>query len=125
MGFMLARDLVTIFASSFLGGVAEVVVFSAAYSYASKLIPPEKRGKQFALFNATFFLSWGVAGTLIAGPTVDLLARSGASLDFSYRMAFVSAAVLVGIGIAVLLLAYRTQRIHREQWGKSKSLRKT
>jgi MFS family permease len=107
LGFMLARELGTIFASSFLGGVAEVVIYSASYSYASKLIPPEKRGKQFALFNATFFLSWGLAGTFFAGPVADLLIRIGKPQIFSYQMSFLSAAILVFVGIFILLYAFK------------------
>jgi hypothetical protein len=50
------------------------------------------------------FLSWGVAGTLIAGPIVDSLIRSGTGQVFAYRMSFLSAAVLVVVGMVVLTL---------------------
>jgi len=105
-GFILAKSLTAIFVSNFLGGISDVVIFSSSYSFASKLIPPEHRGKQFALFNATFFLSWGVAGTFIAGPIVDLLVKAGRTQVFSYKMSFLSAAILVLIGILILLYAY-------------------
>ena len=103
LGFMLGTTLIIIFISNFLGGISMVIILASAYSYVSRLIPPEKRGKQFALFNATFFLSWGVAGTLIAGPVVDLLIRSGADQIFSYQMSFLSAALLVIIGIIIFV----------------------
>lgn len=115
LGFVLARGLALIFASNFIAGISEVIIFAASYTYASKLIPPEARGKQFALYNATFFLSWGIAGTFIAGPIVDLLASSGAPLDLSYRMAFLSAAVLVCIGVVILFIAYRTRGAGRSK----------
>jgi MFS family permease len=117
LGFVCAERLEVIFISNFLAGVSEVIIFAASYTYASRLIPAEKRGKQFALFNATFFLSWGIAATFIAGPIVDLLSRAGASQDFSYRMAFLSAAMLVFIGVFVLLIAYRTQRADKHGKG--------
>jgi MFS family permease len=107
LGFALARTLPVIFASNFLVGVSMVVVLASSYSYASKLIPPVQRGKQFALFNATFFLSWGVGATFIAGPIVDLLVKSGATQIFSYKMSFVVSAVLVLIGIFILLFVRR------------------
>jgi predicted MFS family arabinose efflux permease len=110
LGFVFAQDLVIIFITNFLGGISLVVILSSAYSYASRLIPPEQRGKQFALFNATFFLSWGVAGTLIAGPIVDLLLKSGASQIFAYKMSFLSAAILVLIGIFAFVLVDRKAR---------------
>jgi len=113
LGFMLGQTLQIIFFSNFLAGVSEVIILAASYSYASKLIPPEHRGKQFALFNATFFLSWGVAGTLIAGPLVDLLIKSGSTQVFAYRMAFLSSTILVAIGIFILLFAFRIKKQYK------------
>lgn len=110
VGFVLATGLPVIFMSNFLAGVSMVVILSSSYSYASKLIPPLQRGKQFAWFNATFFLSWGVAGTLIAGPIIDLLTRAGASQVFAYRISFLSSAVLVVIGAIILFFADRMKR---------------
>jgi len=109
IGFALARVIPVIFASNFLNGLADVVILASSYSYASRLIPPLYRGRQFTLFNATMFLSWGVAGTLIGGPIVDLLLGSGAGEVFSYRMSFVSAAVLVVVGIVVLTFVNRME----------------
>jgi MFS family permease len=103
LGFVVARGLTLIFASNFLTGLADVVILASSYSYAARLIPALYRGRQFALFDATMFLSWGVAGTLIAGPLVDFLIRTGAGQGFSYRMGFLSAAALVVIGIIVLI----------------------
>ena len=113
LGFALARNLPTIFLSSLLGGVAQVTILATSYAYASKLIPPERRGKQFALFNATFFLSWGIPATLIVGPLVDKLIRLGFSGIFSYKMAFFTAAVLVIAGTFILVHAIR---LHRQKW---------
>ena len=112
LGFAAASTLVIIFISNFLAGVSMVVILSSAYSYASKLIPPEHRGRQFAWFNATFFLSWGVAGTLIAGPIVDLLIKTGTTEVFAYRISFLSSAVLVVIGAIILYFAdQKTRRL--------------
>ncbi len=110
LGFALAHLLGIIFVANFLNGVSEVVILASSYSYASKLIPPQQRGKQFALFNATFFLSWGVAGTLIAGPIADLLIILGATQAAAYRMSFLSSAVLVVIGLFLLFSANQIAR---------------
>jgi len=107
ISFALARNLATIFVSNFLSGASQVILLATSYSYASKLIPPEKRGRQFAMFDATRFLSWGIPATFIAGPLVDRLVESGASDIFSYQMAFVAAALLVTAGAFVLVLAVR------------------
>jgi MFS family permease len=107
LGFVVARHLGPVFVSNFLTGAGDVVILAASYSYASRLIPALYRGRQFALFDATMFLSWGVAGTLIAGPLVDSLMRSGASQEFSYRMAFLAAAAMVVVGVVVLAFVNR------------------
>ncbi|UCD06362.1 MAG: MFS transporter [candidate division WOR-3 bacterium] len=107
MGFAFASHLAVIFVSNLLAGVSMVVILAASYSYASRLIPPAHRGKQFAWFNATFFLSWGVAGTLIAGPLIDILLRTGASQVFAYRISFVSSAALVVVGLIILYTVER------------------
>jgi MFS family permease len=87
-----------------------VAVMSASYGYAARLIPPEKRGKQFALYNATLFLSWGLPGTFLTGPLVDLLSADGGNMEFAYRMAFVAAAALVAIGSVILMVNVRGDR---------------
>jgi len=102
--YIFAVNLPTVFVGEFLAGAARVIIMASSYSYAARLIPPEKRGRQFALFNATFFLSWGVPGTLITGPLTDYLIREGNTQLFSYQMAFVAAAGLLTIGSLVLLL---------------------
>lgn len=107
LGFVFSNSLSLIFPSNFLAGLSNVIIMASSYTYASRLIPPEHRAKQFALYSATFFLSWGAAATLIAGPIVDLLIRSGATQVLSYRMAFLSAAVLVLIGVIALLFVNR------------------
>jgi MFS family permease len=109
-GFVLAQNLATIYLSDFLGGTAMVIINASSYSYASKLIPPDKRGKQFAWFNATFFLSWGLPGTLMTGPLVDKLIAGGYSQIFSYRMSFALAAAMVIIGTVVLFLNFRMKK---------------
>lgn len=110
LGFALARNLATIFLSNFLAGACQVTILATSYSYASKLIPPERRGKQFAMFNATRFLSWGIPATFIAGPLVDKLIESGASAVFAYKVAFFVAAFLVISGICILVLAMRIKK---------------
>jgi MFS family permease len=109
LGFAFAGELPLVFVSNFLSGVAFVVIISSSYAYASRLIPAERRGRQFALFNATFFLSWGTAGTLVTGPVVDLLIRSGATQVFAYRVSFVTAAFLVGVGMTLLARVKRIE----------------
>lgn len=94
-------DIKMIYVAAFMRGVAEVTILSSSYAFASALIPPARRARLFGLFNATFFLSWGLAGTLIAGPITDMLIASGSTQVFAYRMSFVSAAVVNLAGLLV------------------------
>jgi len=104
-----ANNLALIYISNFLRGCSEVIVLASSYAFASVLIPPEKRARLFGIFNATFFLSWGISATFIAGPITDILMAYGASEVFSYQMAFVSSAIMTLIGFFIqgfLLFAY-------------------
>jgi len=107
LGFAFTGSLALVFVCNFLSGMAFVIIRSSSYAYASRLIPAASRGRQFALFNATFFLSWGTAGTLVTGPIVDLLVRSGSTQAYAYRVSFLAAAALVMVGIVVLALVSR------------------
>jgi len=100
-------DLGVIYISNFLRGCSEVIVLASSYAFVSVLIPPERRAKLFGIFNATYFLSWGIAGTFIAGPITDILMVYGAPEVFSYQMAFVAAAVMALIGFIIqVFLSY-------------------
>jgi len=110
LGYAFAPTLPFIFASDFMGGTAQVIVMSSSYAFASRLIPPELRARQFAWFNATFFLSWGVPGTLITGPLVDRLIASGAADTSAYQAAFMAGSVLVFVGAILLVLDIRLLR---------------
>ena len=60
---------------------------------------------------ATFFLSWGIAGTLIAGPIIDVMIASGAPEVLSYRVSFMAAAVMTSVGILIMAgLVFYTRR---------------
>ena len=90
-----------IYAASFLRGVGDGVIMAAAYPYASILIPPLKRGRLFAWFNGTYFLSFGLAGTLIAGPIVDGLIAAGRPQAIAYQASFAAAAGLTFFGLLI------------------------
>ena len=74
---------------------------ATSYTMASVLIPPEKRARLFALFNATFFLSWGLASTFIAGPIVDLLIQHDFAETTAYQVSFVVTAGITCIGLVL------------------------
>jgi MFS family permease len=102
-----------IYLASFLRGAADVAILASGYELASRFIPPSHRARRFAWFNATFFLSWGLPGTLLVGPLVDFLISIGYVESHAYRVSFVLAAGMVLAGLAVqagLLYTIRTGR---------------
>jgi MFS family permease len=102
-----APTLSWVFAAAAFKGAADASIGSSSYAFAASLIPPEKRGRWFAAYNATFFLSWGVSASFVTGPLIDGLMRRGAGDMAAYRAGFLSAALLVvlGLGLLVALLA--------------------
>jgi len=90
-----------IYLGSFLRGVADAAILASAYELASVFIPPEQRARRYAWFNATFFLSWGLPGTLIVGPLVDFLISHHYAEPNAYRVSFAFAAGLVLMGLVV------------------------
>jgi PPP family 3-phenylpropionic acid transporter len=93
--------------ASFLIGSSQVIIQSSSYSIVARMAPQEYRGRLFAYYNATFFLSWGIAATLVAGPVADFLIAGGLSDADAYRGSFIAALVLLAVGIVVLLLSFR------------------
>lgn len=94
-------DLAWITTANFLRGIGDAIIMAAAYEIASVYIPPKKRASWFAWFNTTFFLSWGLPGTLLVGPLVDYLIAAGHSEPWSYRASFAAAAALACAGLLV------------------------
>jgi len=93
--------------ASFLIGGSQVIIQASSYSIVARMAPEEYRGRLFAYYNATFFLSWGVAATLAAGPIADILIGQGLTNADAYRGSFVAAIILIAIGIAVSLYSFR------------------
>jgi MFS family permease len=103
-------SLPVIYLASFLRGIGDVVIMAAAYETASVFIPAAMRARRFAWFNATFFLSWGLPGTVIIGPLIDFLIAAGWSEPGAYRLAFTVASGMTFAGLTVqglLLLGKR------------------
>jgi len=104
-------DLKLIYLSNFLKGVSDVIIMASAYAVASSLIAAKTRGRFFGIFNATFFLSWGLAGTLIVGPAADLLMIRGIPEVLSYRISFVLAAGVTFLGLVLMIFLISSKRL--------------
>ncbi len=104
--------------SSFLIGASHVVIQSSSYSIVAHMAPEEFRGRLFAYYNATFFLSWGIAATLVTGPIADALIGVGFRNADAYRGSFVAAILLILLGIGVLAKSIRFMRRNPHFWSE-------
>ncbi|MBP7096260.1 MAG: MFS transporter [Spirochaetia bacterium] len=102
VSYAASPSLALLFPLSALKGVSEGLLGAASYAFAAALIPPEKRGRWFAAYNATFMLSWGLAATLVTGPVIDGLLAAGAGAVTAYRLGFLSSAFITLLGLALL-----------------------
>ncbi|MDX9899765.1 MAG: MFS transporter [Spirochaetia bacterium] len=112
---MLAPSMGIIYLAAVFKGISDACVASSSYAFASTLIPPEKRGRYFAYYNATFFLSWGLAATLFTGPLIDALMLTGTGPVMAYKAGLASGAGLMVLGLALLLallVSRKTRRFH-------------
>ncbi|OGP60870.1 MAG: hypothetical protein A2V65_10795 [Deltaproteobacteria bacterium RBG_13_49_15] len=107
-------NLKLIYLSNFLKGASDVIILASSYAVASALISPKTRARFFGIFNATFFLSWGLAGTLLVGPVADYLMAKGVPQDVSYRISFSFAAGVTFIGLILLAVLMSTSWFKRK-----------
>ncbi|MBL8965366.1 MAG: MFS transporter [Spirochaetaceae bacterium] len=108
LGHALAPSLGFVYAAAALKGLSDGSIAASSYAFASVLIPPEKRGRYFAAYNAAFLLSWGLSATLVTGPLIDALIGAGRAPFFAYRAGLLSSVLIMLLGLAllaVLLLA--------------------
>ncbi|MCK5239028.1 MAG: MFS transporter [Candidatus Thorarchaeota archaeon] len=104
---IISPSFALVIVASFLIGASHVVIESSSYSIVAEMAPAEYRGRLFAYYNATFFLSWGIAATFVAGPIADILIGAGSTNADAYRGSFIAAIILIAIGIAILVVSFR------------------
>lgn len=102
VSYAASPSLALLYPLSALKGVSEGLLAAASYAFAAALIPPEKRGRRFAAYNATFMLSWGLAATLVTGPVIDGLLAAGTGAMTAYRLGFLASAFITLLGLALL-----------------------
>lgn len=111
--FVISDNIMWIFVANFIRGAGDVIILAASYAMASILIPAAQRGRLFGYFNATLFLSWGVGGTLIAGPVADAVAFWGFPQAMAYKAAYLAglAMTLTGLGVQMVLVFIMMPRV--------------
>ena len=95
-----APHIIIFFIYMALRGFSRVWIQTTAYSMVNRGVPLEKRGKMMGFFNATFYLSWGLGGTIITGPIADAIVYSNLITILVYMIFFL---VIIGIWIFLLI----------------------
>lgn len=95
----------SLIAAAFIGA-SMVIINASSYAVAAHLIPAEYRGRLFAYYNATFFLSWGLGATFFTAPIADYLINRGSSDADAYRASFIAAILMTVVGLFVLFYSY-------------------
>ena len=93
-----------IYLVSVIRGASTAIIIATAYAFVSSLIPKERRGRSFGLYNATLYLSFGIPGTFITGPIVDYLTKIGWVETTAFRTSFLAAALMIALGILIQYL---------------------
>ncbi|MCX8059074.1 MAG: MFS transporter [Spirochaetes bacterium] len=102
--YVFSKKVIFIFLANLLNGISENIISSTSYTIVSKIIPYNRRGKLFGYYNSTFFLSWGVASTILIAPIADIIIKSGKSDIHGYKGAFMCSIFLLFIGIIIFII---------------------
>jgi len=106
MALPFAPHIVFIFIYMACRGFTRVWVQTTSYSMVNRVVPLEKRGKMMGYFNATFYLSWGLGGTIITGPIADSIV----SRNITILAIYASLAILF-VGMWIYIMVNRISRI--------------
>ena len=85
--------------------IAEVMIGSGSYVYASILISPRKRAKFFGIYNATFSIAGGVGASVLISPIIDQLIlpiSTPAQILHAFQIGLWIAVGLIFLGIIIL-----------------------
>lgn len=102
--YIFAQNAMQMVITNSLNGVSMALINVVGYLLASDLIPVERRGQLFGQYNAVTYISFGIAGTLIGGPIVDLLVTRGVTEATAYITTFQVASAISLIGTIMFAL---------------------
>lgn len=111
-----------LFIGTAIWGMCDVLIMTSSYALASLLIPSERRARLFGVYNASFFLSWGVGSTFIIGPVIDTAIANNTPIEAAYRSAFLVASLITLVGLGLLLLAIYLERKRGKNNGEAKEI---
>lgn len=113
--YIIAQNATQMIIINSLNGAARALMTVMGYLVASDLIPAERRGRLFGQYNATTYISFGSAGTIIGGPIADYLISTGSTKGAAYVTTFQVASVISLIGTIIYAVKVRSKRVRVSQ----------
>lgn len=110
--YIFAKDVTQIIILNSLSGIYRALMTVVGYLLASDLIPAKQRGRLFGQYNATTYISFGIAGTTIGGPISDYLINTGETEASAYISTFQVASAISLIGVIMFALKVKSARAH-------------
>ena len=87
-----------------LNGVSFWTIQTVGFTFAGDIIPQDRRGRLFSVYNTVMALSWGPAGLLIGGPLADFQTKVlGLAPHNAYINTFYASTVIVALGTTLFI----------------------
>ncbi len=112
--YICAQDTSQMMVVNSLSGISMALIGVVGYLVASELIPTERRGTLFGLYNAITYISFGVAGTVIGGPIADHLINAGFAKKDAYIATFWVASFISLAGLVMYALTVKSGEKRRQ-----------
>jgi MFS family permease len=93
-----------------LNGISFWIVQTVGFTFAGDIIPQDRRGRLFSVYNTVMALSWGPAGLLVGGPLADFQTKAlGFAPHAAYVNTFYASSIIVALG-TILFIAKVARR---------------
>jgi len=87
-----------------LNGVSFWIIQTVGFTFAGDIIPQDRRGRLFSVYNAVMALSWGPAGLLVGGPLADFQTEAlGFTPQTSYVNTFYASSIVLALGTILFI----------------------
>jgi MFS family permease len=93
-----------------LNGASFWMIQTVSFAFAGDIIPEDRRGRLFSIYNTVWALSWGPAGLFVGGPLADVQTSLGLPSKAAYANAFYASSFIVALGTLLFLVRVARQK---------------
>lgn len=96
-----------------LNGAAYWMILTVGFVFAADIIPEDRRGRMFGIYNTVIALSWGPAGLLVGGPLADLQVKVlQVAPHAAYVNVFFASSIITALGTAIFWIRVTRKKEH-------------